>query len=65
MGYLDVHAICCKDDWTQSISNDCPSEFAYFPFLFDAHVGDCPCINQIFIEEGCFCLWYVAAIKMC
>jgi hypothetical protein len=32
-------------------------EFDYFPFLLDAHIGDCPCTNQICIEEGCFYLW--------
>ncbi len=73
MGFLDVHAINYKDGWRQSIYDGCFGEFQvflwcefiHFPFLFDAHVGNYPCIDQITHKRDGFVCDYVATIKIC
>jgi len=40
-------------------------EFAHFPFVFDAHVGDYPCTDQIYTKSDVFVYDYVIVIKIC
>jgi len=73
MNSLNIHAINYKDGWRQSIFYGCSGEFqaflwwefAHFPFLFDAHVGGCPCVDQIAHKKDVFVCDYVVTIKIC
>jgi len=40
-------------------------EFTHFPFLFDAHVGDYPCVDHITHKRDVFVCDYVATITTC